>query len=158
VLPLEVFVRNQSTSTGYGSYCRPCQNAKARESRDRLYGSARHYHLRRRYGIGAGDVVELLERQGGECAVCQQTLSIERCHVDHDHETGMVRGILCFSCNGGLGQFRDDPAVLRRAAVYLEKARRKADGVWLQELLDRDQTSPLERAFAAVLVAHQNTT
>jgi hypothetical protein len=57
-----------------------------------------------------------------------------------------------------LGQFRDNPAVLRRAAVYLERAKRKANGMWLQELLDSDQPSRLERAFAAVLVAHQNAT
>jgi hypothetical protein len=47
---------------------------------------------------------------------------------------------------------------VRQAAVYLEKARRAADRTWLQELLDSDRTSPLERAFATVLVAHRNAT
>ena len=57
-----------------------------------------------------------------------------------------------------IGHLRDDPDTVRRAAAYLERARRKADGAWLQALLDSDQTSPLERALAAVLVAHQNAT
>jgi hypothetical protein len=56
----------------------------------------------RRYGIGAAEFDELDAQQGGVCAICGRE-SPE--HVDHDHETGKVRGILCFNCNGGLGQF-----------------------------------------------------
>ncbi|WP_431984692.1 endonuclease VII domain-containing protein [Streptomyces qinglanensis] len=56
-------------------------------------------------------------------------------HVDHDHETGRVRGVLCFSCNAALGQFRDRPAAMRRAAVYVEgnvwKPKFVAPGVYL---------------------------
>jgi hypothetical protein len=66
--------------------------------------------------------------------------------------------MLCFSCNAAIGHLRDDPQVVRRAAAYLEKSKRKADTAWLQELLDSDQPSRLERAFAAVLIAHQNAT
>jgi Recombination endonuclease VII len=120
VLPLEEFVRNRTTSSGYGSYCRPCQNAKSNESRIRLHGGARHYHLKRRYGIGADEVLEMLRRQWFHCPVCVCRLTLETAHVDHDHRTGQVRAVLCFNCNGGLGQFRDDPRVLRRAAAYLE--------------------------------------
>ena len=71
----------------------------------------------RRYGIGAADFDRLVELQGGVCAICRQA---DPEHVDHSHESGMVRGILCFNCNGGLGQFRDSIDALRGAVVYLE--------------------------------------
>lgn len=54
--------------------------------------------------------------QGGLCAVCRIAPAA---HVDHDHATGRVRGLLCFNCNGGLGQFRDDVKVMQRAIRYL---------------------------------------
>jgi len=82
-----------------------------------LYGGSRHYHLKRRYGIGADEVEALIAAQGGVCAVCG-TAKPE--HVDHDHLTGRVRGVLCFNCNGGLGQFRDRVDVLKKAITYLE--------------------------------------
>jgi Recombination endonuclease VII len=41
-------------------------------------------------------------------------------HIDHDHVTGTVRGVLCFTCNAALGQLQDDPAIIRRAAAYVE--------------------------------------
>jgi Recombination endonuclease VII len=119
-LNVQEFVRNRTTPDGVGSYCRPCQNAKAKASRERVHGGSRHYHLMRRYGIGAVEVDALLESQHGACAICERPLSAKEAHVDHDHVTGAVRAVLCFNCNGGLGQFRDDPAALRRAAAYLE--------------------------------------
>ena len=62
----------------------------------------------------------MLEAQGGLCAICEEAPAD---HVDHDHETGAVRALLCFNCNGGLGQFRDDATVLRAAADYVEHHR-----------------------------------
>jgi hypothetical protein len=115
----------------------------------------RRDHLRRNYGLTEADVQALAAAQGGLCAICKAAPAV---HVDHDHATGTVRGMLCFPCNAAIGHLRDDPQVVRQAAVYLEKARRAADRTWLQELLDNNQTSRLERAFAAVLVAHQNAT
>jgi Recombination endonuclease VII len=73
----------------------------------------------RRYGIGARQVVDLVRRQGGVCAICGKQKPE---HVDHDHKTNSVRGVLCFNCNGGLGQFRDQPELLLRALEYLEAA------------------------------------
>lgn len=58
----------------------------------------------------------MLDEQGGLCAICRSAPAV---HVDHDHGTGAVRALLCFNCNGGLGQFRDDPEILRAAAEYV---------------------------------------
>nr|WP_246215170.1 endonuclease VII domain-containing protein [Modestobacter muralis] len=62
----------------------------------------------------------MLADQGGLCGLCR---AAPAAHVDHDHATGAVRDLLCFNCNGGLGQFKDDPALLRAAARYLEAHR-----------------------------------
>jgi hypothetical protein len=73
--------------------------------------------LKRRYGITAADADAVLAAQGGLCAICR---AAPAAHVDHDHATGAVRALLCFNCNGGLGQFKDDPDVLRAAAEYVQ--------------------------------------
>ncbi|GAA2592394.1 hypothetical protein GCM10009863_01710 [Streptomyces axinellae] len=74
----------------------------------------------------------LFDEQFGICPVC---LKPDPEHVDHDHETGRVRGVLCFSCNAALGQFKDRPDVIRRAAGYVEgnvwKPKLVAPGVYL---------------------------
>lgn len=78
----------------------------------------RHYHLVRRYGITAAEYDAMVERQAGRRPICTQELD-ERSHVDHDHKTGRVRGVLCFNCNAGLGKYADSPEILVRAAGYL---------------------------------------
>ena len=59
----------------------------------------------------------MVAEQGGTCPICGRA---DPEHVDHSHETGAVRGILCFNCNGGLGQFRDSTDALVAAAAYLD--------------------------------------
>jgi hypothetical protein len=114
--PLADFPRNKSGRGGFGAYCKPCHNARGKASIEKRGGS-RHYHLTRRYGIGEAEVEELLAEQGGVCAICGADNPE---HVDHDHETGHIRGLLCFNCNGGLGQFRDNVDYLTSAITYLK--------------------------------------
>ncbi|RBY97482.1 endonuclease [Blastococcus sp. TF02-8] len=116
ILPFASFGRNAASKTGRTSYCKPCHNARGRRSKDAV-GGERTYHLRRRYGITAAEADAMLATQGGVCAICR---AAPAAHVDHDHDSGAVRALLCFNCNGGLGQFRDDPWLLRRAAFYVE--------------------------------------
>jgi Recombination endonuclease VII len=90
----------------------------------------RRYALNRYYGITPEEYGRMLADQKGLCAVCgnPETSAYKGkprlMHVDHDHETGGVRGLLCFGCNNGLGAFKDDPARLRAAADYIERHRR----------------------------------
>jgi hypothetical protein len=81
------------------------------------HGSVRSYQLKRRYGLTEEDVAALLVHQGNLCLICLQRRPL---HVDHGHASGDYRGLLRFRCNGGLGQFRDDARVMRRAVDYLE--------------------------------------
>jgi hypothetical protein len=115
MLPLSAFGSNRSASDGLTAYCRPCHNAVGKETAQRLYGSTREYHLRRRYGLTSADVDAMVEAQGGVCPGCGS----EPQHVDHDHQTGKVRGVLCSGCNQALGNVRDDAAVLVRLIAYL---------------------------------------
>jgi hypothetical protein len=115
----EDFVRTKRKASGVHSYCKPCHHKRSIETANRLYGGTREYHLRRRYGIGDREFQEMLAEQGGVCAICG---AADPQHVDHDHRTGWLRGILCFNCNGGLGQFRDSADHLANAITYLKGA------------------------------------
>ena len=70
-----------------------------------------------RHGVGQVEFDEVFAAQDGRCAICG---AADPGHLDRDHRTGWVRGILCFDCNGGLERFRDDPALLDEALTYLK--------------------------------------
>ena len=74
----------------------------------------------RRYGMTLECFDRLFAEQGNACAICRSTEKRTRWVVDHDHQTGAVRGILCSLCNTGLGQFADDCGRLKAAILYLE--------------------------------------
>jgi Recombination endonuclease VII len=81
----------------------------------------RKSHLKRQYGLMLEQYDAMLEGQGGVCAICQQPRPEERTlHVDHDHSTGAIRGLLCFSCNNALGDLRESHELFHAAAEYLE--------------------------------------
>jgi hypothetical protein len=95
--------------------------ATRRVIRERRKDIDRDLHLQRKFGIGTAEYEALLEAQGGVCAICgRPPRKGSSLHVDHDHDTGLVRGLLCFRCNGGLGQFAESPQRLMDAAEYLE--------------------------------------
>ncbi|MBA2724748.1 MAG: endonuclease VII domain-containing protein [Actinobacteria bacterium] len=77
-----------------------------------------------RYGLTEEMYAALLAVQDNVCAICKQQCPSGRAlAIDHDHETKVVRGLLCCNCNHGLGQFKDEPALLQTAIDYLEASR-----------------------------------
>jgi hypothetical protein len=87
----------------------------------------REVNLRLKFGLTLEDYDALVEEQEGKCAICG-TIPVgddlyrkgKKLAVDHNHDTGKVRGLLCDLCNRALGQFHDDPNLLRRAIDYIE--------------------------------------
>jgi hypothetical protein len=84
---------------------------------------AKKNHLRRKYNISLEEYDAKLEKQHYCCALCGKTQEEEKSAlcVDHNHETGQIRDLLCRVCNRALGLFKDDPELLRKAAEYLER-------------------------------------
>jgi len=78
-------------------------------------------NLQYKFGLTPGDYKDILESQDGGCAICGKPPGKRRLSVDHNHETDRVRGILCHSCNIGLGGFKDDALLLQAAIAYLDK-------------------------------------
>lgn len=72
--------------------------------------------IEKKYGLTPEQFDDLKKKQEDRCAICGDPAPLS---VDHDHQTNEVRGLLCRKCNWGLGQFRDDPALLLKAAEYL---------------------------------------
>lgn len=115
------FHKQPSGKYGRHSYCRECANAIQRETRARSYSpeAKRRWQMKTRYGITQAQYTELFDLQGGVCAICGKDAKL--C-VDHCHETGVVRGLLCHKCNIRLGGW--DDAEWRASAVkYLELVR-----------------------------------
>lgn len=85
------------------------------------------YKMRTLYGIGLVEFEQMMTKQNGVCAICLKPetrknntgLAITKLSVDHCHETGKVRGLLCNSCNIAMGKFYDNPLLLRAALKYL---------------------------------------
>lgn len=77
-------------------------------------------HRARKYGLSDTQWDRMWGSQNGRCGICQTELTINTAFIDHDHETGKVRGFLCAKCNSGLGLLGDNKAGLWRAMSYLE--------------------------------------
>ncbi len=87
--------------------------------------NSRRSHLKRTFGITPEEYEARLAEQGGGCAVCGRAPKAGKSlHVDHDHESGYVRGLLCFSCNAALGHLQDDLGRIDAALVYVATKRR----------------------------------
>lgn len=138
---LTEFTRDRGRPDGRGPDCRACSAGKSaadraarpdvyKVRRSATYGNnrenGRKQQLKFKFGITPEQYWEMHAAQGGVCAICGQPETRVRngrvCDlvVDHDHTTGAIRQLLCSKCNTGIGWFRDDPELLRVAALYVQ--------------------------------------
>ncbi len=132
--PVEFSV-DRSRPDGRNGYCRACDRKKSRAwkaaHKPEIAPKMRSYHkrnpekrrameLKRRYGITLEQYYDLILAQEARCAACGDDLPEDRApSVDHCHDTGKVRGILCNACNVSVGYMRNDPQRCLRLAKYL---------------------------------------
>lgn len=126
LLPVGDFHRNRSKPDGLHTDCKPCvsefnrrwraANPDKKRAQKKRYD--RKHDLMRNYGLTPEQYETMLATQSGACRICERP-SVQTLAVDHCHITGRVRGLLCVSCNLGLGNFRDDTGFLARAIEYL---------------------------------------
>lgn len=117
-LPAENFWKHGTTKDGLQSYCKECCYKRRQTHPSHRREAHLAYQRKHRYGVSADDLAALVVACGNKCVICGG----EWTDVDHDHETGRVRGLLCRKCNLALGHLDDDPERVRRAAEYLEAA------------------------------------
>ena len=106
---------------GLSSRCKDCSKESSRkwyQNSEKYRGIIRESGLKHRYGIDSDSYWNLSEIQNHVCAICK-TKSEKYLHVDHDHVSGQIRGLLCKTCNHGLGNFKDNPILLKNAIEYL---------------------------------------
>ena len=121
---------------GKRSICRQCdlkadkrtpeqERKRVREYRkknpDKLYISNRRTKLKRAYGLTLEDYELILKEQKGVCLICKSPPSKKMLAVDHCHNTGKVRGLLCSKCNTALGLVTDSKDILNKMIIYLER-------------------------------------
>jgi len=106
------------------AYCKKCYNEKNEQWRknnpEAYVRSQRNTRRKWQYGIDSDHFYKILDEQGGKCAICK-TVVDESAHIDHCHDTGTIRGILCRNCNVGIGMLQDSVEIIGSAVEYLSK-------------------------------------
>lgn len=109
---LDDFFKDTHRADGRKAQCKMCHTEAGRNG-----------HLKKLYGITIAEYDALWKSQGEGCAICGRSQQTRRFPVDHDHETGAVRGILCDQCNLGLGHANDSISTLEAMVAYLKRQR-----------------------------------
>lgn len=101
-----------------------CKRHRAWVQRNKEYCKTyqRAYNLRKLYGLSTSQFEAMKKVQDNKCSICfSEFTSDSFSYVDHNHDTGKVRGLLCSKCNLALGQFKDDQILLMNAIKYLRR-------------------------------------
>ena len=118
--PVEEFYKVPNRPNTYSVMCKKCQLEYNKEHNNNAINSQR-YNLKKKYGITYEEYLKMLMAQKNRCAICNELATDKNLAVDHDHLTERVRGLLCQSCNNGLGRFKDSIELLKSAQRYLEQ-------------------------------------
>ena len=139
---LDEFYNSLGGKEGKSSYCKPCDSARKTAWRkanpEKEAEKYRRSHLKRKYGLTVEQWDEMFEAQDGCCAACGTSEPggrYDTFHVDHCHDSGEVRGLLCYACNVALGQLNEDPERIRALADYAEAHNSKIGGFWCTSLI-----------------------
>lgn len=124
--PIEAFNKNTASKSPDKRYshCKECANALARE---RYKTKDKFQYTKKMYGITKEDILKLADTQQYKCKLCTKPFEMyspeskRQFTVDHCHTSGKIRGLLCHHCNLGLGMFKDNTEVLRKAIQYLDE-------------------------------------
>lgn len=120
---LSHFYAAPNNKDGLSWHCKKCISTygKSYRRKPHIQARIRAAELQRKYGISSDEAKAILASQGGCCAICSSGEPGGRgdWHVDHCHASGRVRGLLCSTCNVGLGMFKDDEMLLINASRYL---------------------------------------
>ena len=145
--PITEFSKKAQGKDGLATWCRACGSKYYYENRERIRGqqrasymknkevvaeyrkryyaknkeTAKLYQLQKMYGMSGEDMQGMMNRCKGCCEICGDSFSHDNLHyVDHCHDTGNVRGLLCRNCNSGIGLLKDNVGVMLKAIEYLK--------------------------------------
>lgn len=134
---IDAFYKSKKLINGMSVRCKECdkkhskkhylktndkQIVRSKEYRKNKPDAGRNAKFKYKYGITTDDYDKMLKNQNFQCAICLSNHSNKRMlDVDHNHHTGVVRGLLCRSCNLAIGQLKDSIEILNKAIVYLSQ-------------------------------------
>lgn len=120
---LSNFPKSVKAIDGHTNKCKKCNNKFMKEHRKNNPDKYRDNDYRKNYGITLEDYKNKVKEQNGVCAICgcAEKRKLKYLHIDHNHLTNQVRGLLCGNCNYALGHFRENKQILINAIKYLEK-------------------------------------
>lgn len=110
--------------------CRKCYFKSREKSKYQISEYKRFWNTKKKYNIDKDTFLKMWERQNGKCSICGKLMTnpeskrgqkMSCVSIDHNHSTNIVRELLCYSCNKGIGHFNENPIILLNAINYLKK-------------------------------------